>query len=616
MKSLSYSPKVKTTLQERLSQDTAIVTDGSLSIELSKRGLTDIPIDVYNLKNPVSVEQIHRDFMEVGAELLQTNTLNANRLMLEQHGLADKVYEINRKGVWIARCVALHRCYVAAVVGPTGKFFTPVGTLTKEEAFQVFTEQIIALLDGQPDCLMFKSFIDIEELEIAIQAAKFVNPNFPMIACKTFPEDGSVLATSFPADIAQRLEHNGVIALGSNSTVGPQRMFDIVKAISTSNIPLVALPDTAIPVLEDGKALYNAEPEYVAHVVKKCIAQGARIVGADGGASVEHIRAIADIAALHKIGEGKVIIKSPKIIDSSLDTNATPSHFAQKIGKEFVSTVEIEIPRGLDIDNVVNTALYLKEHGVDAINIFDGARARVRINPIALSRLVQERTGIECITHFACRDRNMVGIQADLIGADALSVRNILAITGDPTSIGDFPNATSVYDLDAIGLIRTINKMNNGEDLHGNPIGKKTNFLISCAVNPTSHNIEREIRRFEQKIQEGATVAFSQPIFEYAVLEEFLERTKHLRFHFILGIIPLRSLRHAEFLHYEVPGMVVPDWVRKTIADNSHTIEHAAAKGMEIARTLLQKAKKDIAGVYIMPPAKKYSMAVEIIQSL
>lgn len=606
----------KVTLFERISQDNALVTDGSLSLELSKRGLGESPPDVYNLKNPVAVEQIHREFMEVGAELLQTNTRHANRLMLEQHGLADKVYEINRKGVWIARYVALHRCYVAAVVGPTGRFFSPIGTLSKDEAFQVFTEQIIALLDGQPDCLIFKSFIDIDELEIAIQAAKFVNPDFPMIACKTFPEDGSVLATSFPADIARRLQQNGVIALGSNSTVGPQRMFDIVKSISVIDIPIVALPDTAIPVLEDGKELYNAEPEYVASVVKKFIAQGAKIVGADGGASVEHIKAIAQCAEQTKISDGKVTVKAPKIIDSSLAAAASPSHFAQKIGKQFVSTVEVEIPRGLDIGAVLSAATYLKEHGIDAINIFDGARARVRINPISLSHLVQERTGIECITHFACRDRNMVGIQADLIGADALSVHNILAITGDPTSIGDFPNATSVYDLDAIGLIRTINKMNNGEDLHGNPIGKKTNFLISCAVNPTSHNIEREIRRFEQKVYEGATVAFSQPLFEYSVLEEFLEKTKHLQYHFVLGIIPLRSLRHAEFLHYEVPGMVVPEWVRKSMAEHAQSIEHTAAKGMEIARTLLQKAKNDIAGVYIMPPAKKYSMAVEIIQSL
>lgn len=605
----------KPNITERIGKK-ALVTDGSMSIELSGRGLTELPSDLYNLKNPVVVEQIHRDFMNAGADLLQTNTVNANRLVLEKHGLADKVYEINRKGVWIARCVALHKCYVAAVVGPTNRFFKPIGVLTREEAFQVFTEQIIALLDGQPDCLLFKSFIDIEELEIAIDAAHFVNPNIPIIACKTFPEDGSLLSTSFPSTISQKLEEKGVMVLGANGTVGPQRMYDIVRALSVSSKPLIALPDTAIPVLEDGKATYNAEPEYVADVVRKFIAQGACIVGADGGATTEHIRAIATVARQFEVGYSPVIVKSPKEIEKPLNTHSSHSGFSQELGKKFVSTVEVEIPRGLEIDNVFKAATYLKEHGISAINIFDGARARVRINPISLSHLVQTTTGMECITHLACRDRNMVGLQADLIGADALGVHNILAITGDPTSIGDYPNATSVYDLDSIGLIRTIHSMNNGVDLSGNPIGKATNFLIGCAVNPTADNLEREVRRFEEKVNEGATVAFSQPLFELSVLEQFLEKTKHLQYHFILGIIPLRSLRHAEFLHYEVPGMKVPEWVRKELIQHSEAGDKVIDKGMNIAVEFLRKAKNSISGVYIMPPAKKYSVAIDILQSL
>lgn len=593
-----------------------IVTDGSMSMELSHRGLSELPTDLYNLKNPVVVEQIHRDFMNVGAELLQTNTLNANRLVLERHGLADKVYEINRKGVWIARYVALHKCYVAAVVGPTNRFFKPIGTLSRDEAFQVFTEQIIALLDGVPDCLLFKSFIDIDELEIAIDAAHFVNPSIPIIACKTFPEDGSVLATTFPSDIANRLEAKGVLALGANGTVGPQRMYDIVKSLSGTHRNLIALPDTAIPVLEDGKATYNAEPEYVAGVIKKFIAQGTHIVGADGGATVEHIKHIARIADQYKTGYEPVALKQPKEIQKKNNQHSNASLFSDSLGKKFVSTVEVEIPRGLDIEHVFSAARFLKENGIDAINIFDGARARVRINPISLSHLVQNNTGMECITHLACRDRNMVGLQSDLIGADALGVHNILAITGDPTSIGDYPNATSVYDLDSIGLIRTIKGMNNGEDLSGNPIGKSTNFLISCAVNPTADNLEREIKRFEQKIEQGATVAFSQPLFEYSVLEKFLEKTKHLNFHFILGIIPLRSLRHAEFLHYEVPGMVVPEWVRKEMSEHIQSTDKMIEKGMNIAIDFLREAKSSVSGIYVMPPAKKYSVAIDILQSI
>jgi len=605
----------KTSLVERIG-NRPLVTDGSIPMELSLRGLTELPTDVYNLKNPVIVEQIHRDFMNVGAELLQTNTLNANRLVLERYGLADKVYEINRKGVWITRYVALHKCYVAAVVGPTNRFFKPIGSLSEEEAFQVFTEQIIALLDGVPDCLLFKSFINIKELEIAIDAAHFVNPAIPIIACKTFPEDGSVLATSFPSDIAKRLESKGVIALGANGTVGPQRMYDIVKSLSSSQRNLIALPDIAIPVLEDGKATYNAEPEYVAGVIRKFIAQGIHIVGADGGATVDHIKHIAQVAQSYEVGYEPVTVKQPKEINRKSNQHSNASLFSDSLGKKFVSTVEVEIPRGLDIETVFTAANYLKENGIDAINIFDGARARVRINPVSLSHLIQSNTRMECITHLACRDRNMVGLQSDLIGADALGVHNILAITGDPTSIGDYPNATSVYDLDSIGLIRTIKGMNNGEDLSGNPIGKSTNFLIGCAVNPTADNLEREIKRFEEKIEQGATVAFSQPLFEYSVLENFLEKTKHLNFHFILGIIPLRSLRHAEFLHYEVPGMVVPEWVRKELSEHTQSTENMIAKGMSISVDFLRQAKNSVSGIYIMPPAKKYSVAVDILQSI
>lgn len=615
MKPDAIITNTKTSLVERIG-NRPLVTDGSIPMELSLRGLTELPTDVYNLKNPVIVEQIHRDFMNVGAELLQTNTLNANRLVLERYGLADKVYEINRKGVWIARYVALHKCYVAAVVGPTNRFFKPIGSLSEEEAFQVFTEQIIALLDGVPDCLLFKSFINIKELEIAIDAAHFVNPAIPIIACKTFPEDGSVLATSFPSDIAKRLESKGVIALGANGTVGPQRMYDIVKSLSSSQRNLIALPDIAIPVLEDGKATYNAEPEYVAGVIRKFIAQGIHIVGADGGATVDHIKHIAQIAQSHEVGYEPVTVKQPKEINRKNNQHSNASLFSDSLGKKFVSTVEVEIPRGLDIETVFTAANYLKENGIDAINIFDGARARVRINPVSLSHLIQSNTGMECITHLACRDRNMVGLQSDLIGADALGVHNILAITGDPTSIGDYPNATSVYDLDSIGLIRTIKGMNNGEDLSGNPIGKSTNFLIGCAVNPTADNLEREIKRFEEKIEQGATVAFSQPLFEYSVLENFLEKTKHLSFHFILGIIPLRSLRHAEFLHYEVPGMVVPEWVRRELSEHTQSTENMIAKGMSISVDFLRQAKNSVSGIYIMPPAKKYSVTVDILQSI
>ena len=589
-----------------------IITSGSIEIELQSRGYKDFPVEIYNLKNPVIVEHIYRDFLNAGATLLLTNTFHANRITLEQAGLSDKVYEINRKAVWIARTVALQNAYVAGVIGPTGKFFVPIGTLTEDEALQVFIEQAVALLDGGAELIMLKSFIDIIELEIAIKAIRSVHNDIPIIALKTFPEDGSVLATSYPSDIAYRLEQYGVLAIGSSGTVGPQRMCDIIRALSVTSTPLCALPEIAIPTLVDGRAVYNAEVAYVASVAVSLVQGGASIIGADGGASVQHIKAIADAVQNYIPGSSKYIPKMIKEVNTLAADSDKVSSFAEKIGKKFLTTVEVEIPRGIDISNVIQAASYLKEQGIDAINVFDGARARVRINPIAASYMISSATGMECITHIACRDRNMVGLQSDLIGAYALGVKNILAVTGDPTSIGDYPFATSVYDVDSIGLIRAVNRMNHGMDLMGNPLGRSTRFLITCAANPAADDIEREIKRLEKKAQEGATMYFTQPVFDIKTLEYFLDATKHLSMQCILGIIPLRSIKHAEFLHYEVPGMVVPDWVRKKLKDAN---TESGIEGMNIATEFLKQAKHIVQGVYIMPPAKKYEMAINILHA-
>jgi homocysteine S-methyltransferase len=389
-------------------------------------------------------------------------------------------------------------------------------------------------------------------------------------------------------------------------------MCDIIRALSVTSTPLCALPEIAIPTLVDGRAVYNAEVAYVASVAVSLVQGGACIIGADGGASVQHIKAIADAVQNCIPGSSKYIPKMIKEVNTLAADSDTVSSFAEKIGKKFLTTVEVEIPRGIDISNVIQAASYLKEQGIDAINVFDGARARVRINPIAASYMISSATGMECITHIACRDRNMVGLQSDLIGAYALGVKNILAVTGDPTSIGDYPFATSVYDVDSIGLIRAVNRMNHGMDLMGNPLGRSTRFLITCAANPAADDIEREIKRLEKKAQEGATMYFTQPVFDIKTLEYFLDATKHLSMQCILGIIPLRSIKHAEFLHYEVPGMVVPDWVRKKLKDAN---TESGIEGMNIATEFLKQAKHLVQGVYIMPPAKKYEMAINILHA-
>jgi homocysteine S-methyltransferase len=326
------------------------------------------------------------------------------------------------------------------------------------------------------------------------------------------------------------------------------------------------------------------------------------------------VKAIADATREVAVGSKFVSARIHEADSSAADVDGTSSRFAGKIASDYVSTVELDVPRGSDMSALIESAEYLKGKGVDAVNISDGARARLRINPIALSYAIQSQTGMECITHIACRDRNMVALQSDLLAAHALGLRNILAVTGDPTHIGDFPLATSVYDIDSVGLIRAVARMNAGRDLSGNVLGTRTRFSIFCAVNPLADDIGYEISRLEQKVSEGCTIAFSQPLFELEVLERFRKRIEHLPVKFMLGVIPLRTIRHAEFLHYEVPGMTVPEVIRERMRKHAASTEAASREGIEIAVEFLQRAKSMSDGVYLMPPFKKYDMALEILE--
>jgi len=587
-----------------------------MAIELARRGFTERPCDRYNLTSPVVIERIYHDFLDVGSTLLQSNTQNANRYALESSMLSARVHEINRKGVWLARAAAGSRAVVAGVVGPSGRFLRPLGPLEPDDLRACFTEQISALLAATADLIMLKSFIDLDELEIAIDAVRALSKSIPLIALKSFPEDGSVLSGSYPSDVAHRLTRHGVQAIGSNGTVGPQRMLGIVQSLRVSEVPLVAMPDVGIPTIVDGIPLYNAEPSYVAAASRRLVEAGAAIIGADGGADVEHIRAIAEAVSGAVVGNTPVVVKKVKHDDTANHLPPVKTSFHEAFGKRLVTTVELDVPRGLDMSSVIEGARYLKQHGLDAVNISDGARARLRMSPIAISKLVHDATGMECISHLACRDRNMVALQSELLGAHELGVRNILAVTGDPTHIGDFPSATSVYDVDSIGLVRALGRMNTGRDLMGNPLGTPTGFCISCAVNPAAEDMEREIDRLAMKAEQGAHVAFSQPVFDEELLDRFLDRIKGIDINFMLGVIPLRTIRHAEFLHYEVPGMTIPQWVRNRMAEAGDNTDIATGIGIEIAVNFLSRVVDVIDGIYLMPPFKKYDIAVRILSDV
>jgi homocysteine S-methyltransferase len=593
-----------------------IVADGSMAIELARRGFSERPCDRYNLTSPVVIEKIYHEFLDAGARLLQSNTLNANRYALESSMLSARVHEINRKGVWLARQAAGSAALVAGVVGPSGRLLHPLGPLTHDDLKLCFTEQISALLAGSVDLIMLKSFIDLDEIEIAIDAVRALSNDIPLIALKSFPEDGSVLSGTYPSDVAHRLERHGIQALGSNGTVGPQRMLGIVESLRVSTVPLVALPDVGIPTIIDGIPVYNAEPSYVAAAARRLVEHGATIIGADGGADIAHVRAIAEAVSDATVGSSPVVVKRHQRADADNTVAPEQTPFGASLGKRLLTTVELDVPRGLDMSSVIEGARYLKEHGIDAVNISDGARARLRMSPIAISKLVTDATGMECITHLACRDRNMVALQAEVIGAHELGVRNILAVTGDPTHIGDYPSATSVYDVDSIGLIRALGRMNTGRDLMGNPLGAPTGFTIACAVNPAAEDLERELDRLAMKAEQGAHVAFSQPIFDDEVLLRFLERIENIDISFMLGVIPLRTIRHAEFLHYEVPGMTIPGWVRERMQTAGSDTDAATAIGIELATDFLQSVRDRIDGIYLMPPFKKYDIAVRILSAL
>lgn len=601
-------------IEQRL-QTGPIVIDGSVQAVLRARGYNEDPAELYNLKNPLLIEQIHGEFIDAGAEIIQANTRGANAIALDPYKLRDRVYEINRKGIWLARTAARNRAYVAGVVGPIGKFLSPIGKVTPEEAREAFMTQIHAQLDGNCDLLILKSFIDVDELEIALDAAAHISRDFPIIAQKTFPEDGSVLATNYPREVAARLHRPGVIAIGSNGTVGPNRMLTIVKALyGATDAILSAQPDIGIPTLVDGQPIYNATVDYVANSVRMLVENGVTIVGVDGGAMPEHVAAISDAIKGMQVGKPEIKVKEPKPgHDASTDELTAPSIFQQKLGEKFLVTVELDVPRGLNIDELFESATYLKKHGIDAVNISDGARARLRMNSITISHLIEQRTGMECITHIACRDRNMVGLQSELLGAHVLGVKNILAVTGDPAHIGDYPYATSVYDVDAIGLIRALQRMNKGLDLMGNAVGACTNFLIACACNPVADDMDREIARLERKVAEGAQVAFTQPLFEADSLRNFLNRTEHIPIPIMLGIIPLRTARHAEFLHHEVPGMKIPDAIQRRMRESAT----APAEGVAIAVEFLESIadmRARTAGIYVMPPLRRNDMIVEILE--
>ncbi|MBM4160256.1 MAG: bifunctional homocysteine S-methyltransferase/methylenetetrahydrofolate reductase [Ignavibacteria bacterium] len=615
---------VKPDFRERLRRG-PILCDGAMGTLLDLYEYQERPREIHNLRNPDIIERIHREYIAAGAEIIETNTFSGNRFRLAQYHLEDRLEEINLVAVGIARRAAGGSIYVAGSVGPTGKLLEPIGKVRLQQARDSFREQIEILLKSGVDLLVLETFVSLHELDEAITAAKELT-DLPIVAQKTFPEDGSILSGSFPVEVVEHLLSRGVDVVGANCTVGPQRMFTLIRTMYKEGVFLAAQPAAGIPTLQDGRSVYHTTPEYLATYARELLQAGVTLIGACCGSTPAHIRAMKDVLEEFKrsqrTAQSAVATESARRPEASVVSREEAeqrfvgddrSLFARNLGRKFLTTVELDVPRGLDISSVIDGARYLQQYGIDAINVTDGARARLRMSSVALSFLIQQQVGIEAMMHLTARDRNLIGLQAELLGAHALGARNVLCITGDPVSIGDYPHATSVLDIDSIGLIRAVKSMNEGRDLMGNAIEQRTSFLIACAANPGAEDMEREIARLGEKIDAGAQIVFTQPIYEMHTLERFVQRLERSRVPIMVGILPLRNYKHAEFLHNEIPGMVIPKSVREQLRTAG---DKGPVEGVRLAKAFLTEAKALVSGAYLMPPFKKYEVIPQILEVL
>jgi methionine synthase / methylenetetrahydrofolate reductase(NADPH) len=599
-----------------------LIGDGAMGTLLAERGVGfGHPYARANVTHPEMVAGIHEEYIRAGAAVIETNTFSANRFKLEIHELEDRVREVNEAGARLARQAADavktgdgSKALVLGAIGPLGRSLRPVGSVTEEEARSIFLEQAEALLDGGADALVLETFTDLAELRLAREAVRRFG--VPVLAYKTFVEDGETLAEGLPGRAAREISSLGVDLAGSNCTVGPQRMVGIIEGMSAEVGPVAAFPNPGLPQLVDGKVRFRRDVDHFALYGRRLAEAGARLVGGCCGTTPDHVKALADALRDFRPEKttGRSVLVGAVEEEKTGEVSGPSTELAEKLKTGFAVAVEVDLPRGNDITKVVEASRRLKERGVDAIDISDGARARLRMHPVAAARIVQEEVGIEVVAHISCRDRNIIGLQSDFLGAAALGVKNILAVTGDPTQIGDYPEATGVFDTDSVGLVHVLSKMNRGEDLAGNSIGDAPGFLIGSAFNPTAEDLEGEIEKLRRKIDAGAHAFWTQPVFEIGALEIALERMGDLDPCLLLGLMPLRSARQAEFLHHEVPGVNIPVQVRGKLAELSP--EDAPKYGVEVAQEILSKAQPLVNGAYIMPPASAPDLAGDVVEAI
>ncbi len=607
------------TFSDKLAQG-IVLFDGAMGTMIYSKGVyINRCFDELNLSEPGLIADIYRGYVEAGADVIETNTFGANRYKLRRFGFEDRIAEINVRGVELAReAVGLADVLVAGSIGPLGM---PIDPNAEDEAIEIFAEQARCLAEGRPDLLIIETFSTVRELELAVRAARKAAGDLPIVAQLTFTEELLDAADDAPETLAKLGERYGLAAIGANCSMGPQGMLEVVRRLAPlTDLPISAQPNAGEPKYVEERHLYLATPEYFAEYARRFIRAGARIVGGCCGTTPAHISAMRNAVT----AEAPITVAKPKIelpeakaevLTIEPVATAQKSPLGAKLAKKFVVSVELDPPRGVNIRKVLDAARALADHGVDAVNIADGPRATARMNPVAMAVAIGRETEIETIVHYCCRDRNVLAMQADLIGCHALGLKNILCVTGDPPKLGNYPFATGVYDVDSIGLLRIGSNLNRGLDLAGNPLKSATSLLLGCGANPASEEIDTEIDRYRRKVEAGAEFVMTQPVFKSELLFEFLERTKAWRVPVLVGILPLASYKNAEFLNNEVPGIEIPPQIMKRMAD-APSGDAAREEGIRIAQETFLETRDAVSGVYIMPPFNRHEVALHILEAL
>ena len=613
--------------RQLLDSDKAYIFDGAMGTMLYSKGIyINRSYDELNLVAADLVREVHAEYVRAGADVIETNTFGANINKLQPYGLEANLREINIKAAQIARQAAGQHVLVAGAVGPLGLRIEPYGPTSFDEAKQMFADQISALLEGGVDLFVLETFSDISELHQAIRAVQELC-DLPIVAQVTIQMDGTTLFGATPEVFTKRLAEWGADVIGLNCGVGPALVLNAIEKMRTlTDKKLSAQPNAGLPRDVGGRQIYMCSPEYMAEYSRRIIQAGASFVGGCCGSTPAHIKMIADaIRQFHPRTQQVHLSETAKVSVRDLkppEVNVVPaeerSNWARKIARgEFVTTVEVLPPKGCNPSKTLDAIRLLKDAGVDGVNIPDGPRAQTRMGAMATALMVQKEIGIEAVLHYCCRDRNLLGMMSDLLGAAALGLRNLLLITGDPPKMGPYPDATAVFDIDAIGLTNMVNKLNHGLDIGNNPIGEPTAFSIGVGVNPGAVNMDEELRRFEWKIEAGAEYAITQPVFDTQQLRDFLKRIEHCRIPIVAGIWPLVSFRNAEFLHNEVPGVhVTPEIMDRMRVASAISKEAGRDEGLKIARESLAEVRDLIQGVQVSAPFGNVKYALEVFSVL